>query len=122
VQAALIAFYRRFLESPNFSSWFERQRAAAWRWQEAEWGAAAAVRGEGADLNGLDEVQIVEAFFDLERTLEDAVTAARQPKAPAQACCSPGCSLSVSSAPVPLALCSAPYGTLHGLQMWLSIL
>ena len=42
-QAALHAFYRRFLESPNFSAWFERQRAAAWAWQEAEWAAAAEV-------------------------------------------------------------------------------
>ena len=42
-QAALLAFYRRFLESPNFSAWFERQRAAAWAWQEAEWARAAEV-------------------------------------------------------------------------------
>jgi hypothetical protein len=85
-QASLITFYRRFLESPNFTSWFERQRAAAWRWQEAEWAAAAAVRGEGADLDGLDEVQVVEAFFELEGALEAALTAAHQPKATSQAC------------------------------------
>ncbi|CAL8466888.1 g6424 [Coccomyxa elongata] len=84
-QGALVALYRRFLESPNFSAWFERQRAAAWGWQAAEWAAAAAARGEGADLRGLDEVQIVEAFFELERTLEAALAAARLPKAPPQA-------------------------------------
>ena len=38
-----MSFYRRFLESPNFSAWFERQRAAAWAWQEAEWARAAEV-------------------------------------------------------------------------------
>ncbi len=85
LQAALVGFYRRFLESPNFSAWFERQRGAAWGWQAAEWATAAAVRGEGADLRGMDEVQIVEAFFELERTLEAATAAARLPKAPAQA-------------------------------------
>lgn len=53
-----MALYRRFLESPNFSAWFERQRAAAWGWQAAEWAAAAAARGEGADLRGLDEVTV----------------------------------------------------------------
>lgn len=52
-----MAFYKRFLESPNFAAWFERQREAAWAWQEAEWATAASVRGEGADLSGLDEVQ-----------------------------------------------------------------
>ena len=57
-QGALLAFYKRFLESPNFTAWFERQREAAWAWQEAEWTAAAAIRGEGADLSGLDEVQV----------------------------------------------------------------
>ena len=57
-QGALLAFYKRFLESPNFAAWFERQREAAWAWQEAEWTAAAAVRGEGTDLSGLDEVQV----------------------------------------------------------------
>ncbi len=45
----------------------------------------AQVRGEGADLAGLDEVQIVEAFFALERRLEAALAAARLPSAPAQA-------------------------------------
>lgn len=54
----MLAFYKRFLESPNFTAWFERQREAAWAWQEAEWTAAAAARGEGADLSGLDEVQV----------------------------------------------------------------
>ena len=57
-QGALLSFYKRFLESPNFTAWFERQREAAWAWQEAEWTAAAAVRGEGTDLRGLDEVQV----------------------------------------------------------------
>lgn len=80
----MVGFYRRFLESPNFSAWFERQRGAAWGWQAAEWATAAAVRGEGADLRGLDEVQIVEAFFELERTLEAATAAARLPNAPPQ--------------------------------------
>lgn len=31
--AALAAFYRRLLESPNFLAWFERRRGAAWAWQ-----------------------------------------------------------------------------------------
>ena len=44
----------------------------------------AQVRGEGADLAGMDEVQIVEAFFDLERRLEAAAAAARLPKASSQ--------------------------------------
>ena len=57
-QGNAIAFYRRFLESPNFAAWFERQRGVAWAWQESEWAAAAAVRGEGTDLSGLDEVQV----------------------------------------------------------------
>ena len=58
MQGTVVAFYKRFLESPNFAAWFERQREAAWAWQETEWTAAAAVRGEGADLSGLDEVQV----------------------------------------------------------------
>ena len=58
MQGAVVALYKRFLESPNFAAWFERQREGAWAWQEAEWAAAAAVRGEGADLSGLDEVQV----------------------------------------------------------------
>ena len=32
-QQACIAFYKRFIESPNFASWFERRRQAAWAWQ-----------------------------------------------------------------------------------------
>ncbi|CAK0733784.1 hypothetical protein CVIRNUC_000332 [Coccomyxa viridis] len=84
-QGALLAFYKRFLESPNFTAWFERQREAAWAWQEAEWTAAAAIRGEGADLSGLDEVQIVEAFFELEHTLESTLAAVQQPNASSQA-------------------------------------
>ena len=44
----------------------------------------AQVRGEGADLAGMDEVQIVEAFFDLERRLEATVAAARLPTASPQ--------------------------------------
>lgn len=33
----LIGLYRRFLESPNFSSWFERRRHAVWEWQQEMW-------------------------------------------------------------------------------------
>ena len=33
MQANCVAFYRQFLESPNFMCWFERQRKAAWDWQ-----------------------------------------------------------------------------------------
>ena len=33
MQANYVAFYRQFLESPNFMCWFERQRKAAWDWQ-----------------------------------------------------------------------------------------
>ena len=32
-QSSCVAFYKRFIESPNFASWFERRRQAAWAWQ-----------------------------------------------------------------------------------------
>lgn len=32
-QSNCLAFYKRFLESPNFTSWFERRRQAALLWQ-----------------------------------------------------------------------------------------
>lgn len=28
-----VAFYKRFIECPNFASWVERRRQAAWAWQ-----------------------------------------------------------------------------------------
>jgi hypothetical protein len=31
--ANCLAFYRRFVASPNFTSWFERRRQAAWSCQ-----------------------------------------------------------------------------------------
>ncbi len=45
-QSNCLAFYKRFLESPNFTSWFERRRQAALLWQvpprpppgHAQWG------------------------------------------------------------------------------------
>lgn len=35
-QSNCLAFYKRFLESPNFASWFERRRQAAMLWQVCE--------------------------------------------------------------------------------------
>ena len=32
-QSNCLALYKRFLESPNFGSWFERRRQAAMLWQ-----------------------------------------------------------------------------------------
>ena len=114
--AALAAFYRRVLESPNFLAWFERRRGAAWAWQvsspcsqghelartpqsalrqerqsarcdcvrmaqAAEWAEAARERGEGPDMAGRPEVEMVEAFSEHERHLEAALAAARAPGA-----------------------------------------
>ncbi|KAK9831905.1 hypothetical protein WJX81_007718 [Elliptochloris bilobata] len=84
-QAALVAFYRRLLESPNFLAWFERRRGAAWAWQAAEWVEAARERGEGPDVAGRPDVEMVEAFSEHERRLEAALAAARAPASPPEA-------------------------------------
>lgn len=50
-QSSCIAFYKRFIESPNFSSWFERRRQAAWAWQVR---AQHTKRSAGAPLHVLN--------------------------------------------------------------------
>ena len=84
LQAGCIQFYRRFLECPNFSSWFERGRGRAALWQEAAWAQAQLERGTELILEDSSEVQLVEAFAALEHRLDAAVAAAASPteKAP----------------------------------------
>lgn len=65
-------FYRRFLESPNFSTWFERRRGRAAAWQQAAWERAESDRGVELDLAGSSEVELVETFAALERRFEAA--------------------------------------------------
>lgn len=69
-QAACIQLYRRFLESPNFSSWFERRRGRAAAWQEACWAEACLERGTEQEFEDCSEVQLIEAFASIERKLE----------------------------------------------------
>ncbi len=73
MQAACLQFYRRFLESPNFVSWFERRRGRAALWQESRWAEAALERGRAFELDGCGEVRLIEAFADLEKQLENAL-------------------------------------------------
>ena len=49
--------------------------------QAAEWAEAARERGEGVDMRGRPEVEMVEAFSEHERHLEAALAAARAPGA-----------------------------------------
>ena len=49
--------------------------------QAAEWAEAARERGEGVDMRGRPEVEMVEAFSEHERYLEAALAAARAPGA-----------------------------------------
>ena len=79
LQAGCIQFYRRFLECPNFSSWFERGRGRAALWQEAAWAQAQLERGTELILEDSSEVQLVEAFAALEHRLDAAVAAAASP-------------------------------------------
>ena len=85
LQSACIQFYRRFLESPNFSSWFERRRGRASLWQECSWAEAALERGKEVDFEDCSEVRLIEAFAALEKKLEatlkaeDASPSVRQP-------------------------------------------
>lgn len=44
-RSGVVSFYRRFLASPNFASWFGRAAARARAWQAREWAAAAESRG-----------------------------------------------------------------------------
>eukprot|EP00891_Asterochloris_glomerata_P002409 jgi/Astpho2/2409/Aster-x1074 len=84
-QANCVAFYRQFLESPNFMCWFERQRKAAWDWQEAAWRLASAERGTTESLTPLAEqmgdVEMVQALDELESELRDANEVAYHPGA-----------------------------------------
>ncbi|KAL0020793.1 hypothetical protein WJX79_003522 [Trebouxia sp. C0005] len=93
-QAACVQFYKRFIECPNFMAWFERRRGAAAAWQEEVWSVAAehpeAFLDSGSEDAGklepsLSDVQLVEAFFDVEGRLEAALAAARHPAAAPQA-------------------------------------
>ena len=73
-QAACLQFYRRFLESPNFISWLERQRQAAFA---AEAHQQALTAGSLiANLASLDDVQLVERFAQLEAALNRVTAAA----------------------------------------------
>ena len=47
-RAGLVSFYRRFLTSPNFASWFGRAAARSRAWQDKEWAEAASARGVAA--------------------------------------------------------------------------
>ena len=73
MQAACLQFYRRFLESPNFVSWFERRRGRAALWQEGSWAEAALERGRFFELENCSEVRLIEAFGALEKQLENAL-------------------------------------------------
>ncbi|KAK9810174.1 hypothetical protein WJX72_006112 [[Myrmecia] bisecta] len=84
-QGQCVQFYKRFLESANFTSWFERRRQAAWSFQETSWELARTGRGEDLNLEALDEVQLVEVFHDMEARLEEAAAVARHPAASQQA-------------------------------------
>lgn len=66
-------FYRRFLESPNFVSWFERRRGRAALWQASSWAEAALERGRFFELDDCSEVRLIEAFAALEKQLEIAL-------------------------------------------------
>jgi len=86
MQAGCIQFYRRFLECPNFSSWFERRRGRAALWQEAVWRQAASKRGQEIGFSEMEypEVQLIDAFAAIERKLEAAISAA--PSTTSQVC------------------------------------
>ncbi len=53
--------------------------------QAAAWADAARERGQGPDVAGRPDVEMVEAFSGLERHLEAALAAARAPAAPPEA-------------------------------------
>eukprot|EP00884_Botryococcus_braunii_P007607 jgi/Botrbrau1/16848/Bobra.150_2s0070.1 len=72
-QSALLNFYRKFLESPNFSSWFERRRNAAWLQQRALWEAARRERGQVSHLIGKSEIELVDALSRAEAALDRAI-------------------------------------------------
>lgn len=50
--------------------------------QAEAWAEAARERGQGPDVAGRPDVEMVEAFSELERHLEGALAAARAPAAP----------------------------------------
>lgn len=50
--------------------------------QAEAWAEAARERGEGPDVAGRPDVEMVDAFSELERHLEGALAAARAPAAP----------------------------------------
>jgi hypothetical protein len=86
MQAGCIQFYRRFLECPNFSTWFERRRGRAALWQEAVWGQAASMRGQEMVFSETEylEVHLIDAFAVIERKLEAVIGAA--PSTSSQVC------------------------------------
>lgn len=77
-------FYRRFLESPNFASWFERRRTAALAEHAHQRELAAG--STGVALSGMDDVQLIERFAALEQALDAAADPARSASAPQQVC------------------------------------
>lgn len=81
-QAACVQFYRRFLESPNFASWFERRRTAALAEHAHQRELAAG--STGVALSGMDDVQLIERFAALEQALDAAADPARSASAPQQ--------------------------------------
>ena len=75
-RSAAASFYRRFLASPNWGAYIERQRAAARAWEGAAWSAAVAARGVGAAPDALDEAALVDRFEGLAADLDAALAAA----------------------------------------------
>lgn len=63
----LLAFYERFLCSPNLAAFLHTRRLAAEEWQRQEWAAAA-----DAAAAPLRELLSVEAFFRVEQQLSAA--------------------------------------------------
>lgn len=63
-QRGLLAFYERFLRSPNLVAFLHLRRLAAEEWQRQEWAAAARAPQE--------ELLSVESFFLLEQQLAKA--------------------------------------------------
>lgn len=63
----LLAFYERFLRSPNLAAFMHTRRLAAEEWQRQRWDAAAA-----AAAAPMRELLSVEAFFRIEQQLAAA--------------------------------------------------
>ena len=84
LQASCLQFYRQFLESPNFASWFERRRGRVSLWQEAAWQQSRQEKGGFPDSGDVSDVRLVELFAELESELNSAIaltkTAAENPQ------------------------------------------